>query len=283
MSRRVAPKLLTCAAVALAVAACSGVDPEPGSPEAAAEGERLMRRMSDALAELPVFGFTTVESLEEPGLPDERRVLRFSRTVTVRRPDAMFFGLHGEAGTPVDVSAYYDGYTVSLRDDRDGVWAQTAVPGTIDEMFDDIALRYGLPVPVADVVYSVPYEAFIGPTTEGGFAGRENIDGIECARLDYTDEFVDVRVWIPSSGQPLPRRVELAYKQVKGAPIARMDFTSWDLAPEIGERTFVFQPGDAAREIPLEEFAFRLLAGGQPGDFETASTGTQEDTVPAAQ
>jgi hypothetical protein len=265
--------------LAILSAGCSR-DPKPGTPEAAAEGERLMRQMSDTLARLPGFRFATAESLEQIGSPTERRVFRFSRTVTVRRPNAMFFELHGAAGTVVDVAAYYDGRTVSLRDNTHGVWAQTAVPGTIDEMFDDIARRYSVPVPIADVVYSVPYEAFIGRSTKGGFVGRETVDGVRCARLAYTDDFVDVRVWIPSSGQPLPRRVELVYKQAPGAPTARIDFTSWDLTPQIADGTFTFQPGEAAKQIPLEQFTSRLLSGGQPADSATSAPGASGEATP---
>ena len=46
------------AILVLAVAACAR-DPEPGTPAAAAEGERLMRQMSDTLAGLHAFRFTT--------------------------------------------------------------------------------------------------------------------------------------------------------------------------------------------------------------------------------
>ena len=195
--------------------ACSR-DPEPGTPAAAAEGERLMRQMSDTLVSASTFRFATAESLEHPDR-STGRVLHFTRTVTVRRPDAMFFELDGTGDTAIDVSAYYDGKTVSLRNNAHGMWAETSVPGTLDEMLDDVARRYSLPVPIADVIYSLPYEAFIGRDTKGGFVGRETIDGIECARLGYVDNLVDVQIWIPSSGQPLPRRVELVYKQVPGA------------------------------------------------------------------
>ncbi len=80
--------LLVWVVLALSAAACSRVsepstpDPEPGTPEAAAEGERLMRQMSDTLAKLPAFRFTTNESLEQIGSPAEAEPLRFSRTIT---------------------------------------------------------------------------------------------------------------------------------------------------------------------------------------------------------
>ncbi len=188
--------LLAGALLTLGATACSR-DPQPGTPAAAAEGERLMRQMSDTLAKVPAFRFSTTESLEQVGPSSERRVLRFSRTLTVRRPDAMHFELHGTAGTLLDVAGSYEHGALTLRDGIDRVWAQTTVPTTLDQMLDDVARRYGLPVPVADVVYSVPYDAFIGRTTKGGLVGRETIDGVDCVQLSYTDEFVDVRILHP--------------------------------------------------------------------------------------
>ena len=176
----------------------------------------------------------------------------------------MSFELDGSGGTAMDVSAYYDGKTVSLRDNLHGVWAQTTVPGTLDEMLDDVARRHSLPVPIADVVYSVPYEAFIGPDSKGGFIGRESIDGVKCSHLNYVDKFVDVHIWIPSTGQALPRRVELVYKQAPGAPKARIDYTSWDLAPQIGDEAFAFRPGEAPTQIAFEQFVTSLLTGESP-------------------
>ena len=96
--------------------------------------------MSDELARASTFRFATSESLEQIGAP-AGRVLRFTRVVTVRRPDSMFFEVDGSGDTALDVSAYYDGKTVSLRDNANGAWAQTTVPATLDEMLDDVARR----------------------------------------------------------------------------------------------------------------------------------------------
>jgi hypothetical protein len=258
--------------LALCALACSR-DPAPGTPAAAAEGERLMRQMSDTLARTSAFRFTTAESLE-PVAGTGGRLLHFSRAVTVRRPDAMMFKVDGSGDTPADVSAYYDGSTVSLRDNRHGVWAQTASPGTLDQMLDDVARRYSLPVPIADVVYSNPHDAFIGRISKGGFVGRETVNGVECAHMTYTDALVDVGVWIASAGPSLPWRVELGYKQVPGAPKARIDFKSWDLAPQIADGTFTFRPGEAAKQIFFEQFVGALLSGGEPASPAASSPST---------
>ncbi len=238
-----------------------------------------MHQMSETLARASAFRFTTTESLE-PIANTGGRLLHFSRAVTVRRPSAMAFKVDGSGDTPADVSAYYDGKTVSLRENRHGVWTQTAVPGTLDEMLDDVARRYSLPVPIADVVYSNPYEAFIGRTSKGGFVGREAINGVECAHMKYSDAFVDVGVWIAAAGQPLPWRVELGYKQVPGAPKARIDFKSWDLAPEIGEGTFNFLPGDDTKRLAFEQFVGVLLSGGDPAGAAASAPSPPSASVP---
>jgi len=258
MRRSLGHIALALTAAILSATACSR-DPDPGTPAAAAKGEHLLRQMSDTLVSASRFTFATAESLEHPDR-STGRVLHFTRTVTVRRPDAMFFELDGSGDTAIDVSAYYDGTTVSLRNNARGLWAATTVPGTLDAMLDDVARRYSLPVPIADVIYSLPYEAFVGRDTKGGFVGRETIDGVECAHLAYVDNLVDVQIWIPSSGQPLPRRVELVYRQAPGAPKARIDFTSWNLAPRFADEVFAFRPGAAPQQVAFEQLVASMLS-----------------------
>jgi hypothetical protein len=241
------------AIVALLATACSR-DPKPGTPEAAAEGERLMRQMSDALANAQTLSFSTTEILEGVRETGEKRAFHFSRKVTVRRPNGMFLELHGSGGTELEVAAYYDGTTLSLKSGVRKVWAQTDAPGTLDEMLDDVARRFSLPLPFADVVYSSPYDAFIGSDARGGFVGRETIDGVECAELAYHDAYVEVRIWIPASGEPLPRRLRIVYQQVPGQPFSEMTFTSWNLTRDVTDETFTFQPPADFSRIAVEEF-----------------------------
>ncbi len=250
--------------------ACSPPDPGPDSPEVAVDGGQLMRRMSETLAATTAFRFATKESLEPIEPKSGQDVLRFSRTVTVRRPDAMSFELKGAEESGVEVSACYDGATVSLYDSADRVWAQTEVPGTLDEMLDDVARRYSLPLPIADVVYSSPYDAFVGRDTTGGYVERETIDGAVCAYLKYEDAWVDVHIWIPLSGPVLPRRVRLVYKQIPGAPQAEIDYTGWELDPEDVTGACTFEPDEGATRVAFEDFVAALFAGGAPEAFAAA-------------
>ena len=112
MHRSFSRRLFCCAAVALFATACSR-DPKPGTPEATAVGERVMRSMSDALARSKAFAFETNEALDVIGAGGEKRTLHFTRRVTVRRPSAPFFELHGTGDAALDIAVRYDGRTVA--------------------------------------------------------------------------------------------------------------------------------------------------------------------------
>ena len=198
------------------------------------------------------------------GPSGEKRALHFARKVTVRRPSGLFFELHGKGDSGLEVRAYYDGRTVSLQSGADKEWAQTEVPDTLDETLDDVARRFGLPVPIADVVYSSPYDAFVGGDSKGGFVGRETINGVPCVKLDYVDAFVEVRLWLPVSGQPLPRRVEIVHKQAPGQPMSQMIFTSWSLEVPAPEATFAFAPPEGYRQIEFRDLVAGFTSGGMP-------------------
>lgn len=263
------PQLMIVAA-ALFITSCSR-DPKPGTPEAAAAGERYMRSMSDTLARSKAFVFETSERLEVIAPSGEKRALHFNRKVTVRRPNRLFFELHGKGDTALEIAAYYDGRTLTLIEKPDGAWAQTTVPGTLDEMLDDVARRFGLPVPIGDVVYSSPYDAFIGSSTRGGLVGRETIDGVPCVKLDYADALVEVRLWLPSSGRALPHRLEIVYKQAPTSPVSQLNFTSWELDVPVTDATFAFQPPAGHGPIEFGDFVARLTSRATPSGRKAAS------------
>jgi hypothetical protein len=264
-------RLLTCVAVVLFITACSQ-DPKPGTLEAAAAGDRYMMSMNNTLAHSQSFAFETSERIEVLATSGQKRALRFTRKVTVRRPNALFFDLHGEGGTAFDIAAYYDGQTLTLSEKPGGDWAQTTVPGSLDGMLDDVALRFDLPVPIGDVVYSSPYDAFVGSSTKGGLVARETIDGVSCAKLDYADDLVDVRLWLPTSGPTLPRRIEIVYKKAATPLVSQLNFTSWKLDAPVADAMFTFQPPANHGKVEFRDFVAMLDSLIIPAEERAAST-----------
>jgi hypothetical protein len=256
--------------LALVSIACRS-DHKPGSPEAISEGARLMRQMSDLLSKAKALRFDTTEIHDQVPFLASTGPVSLSRKAIIRRPDRLFFEFHANGPTPIGSAVYYDGRTLSLRSDVHRVWAQTAVPPTLDQMFDDVSIRLGIPVPIADLLYSNPYEALITSGTRGGFVGREQIGDRTCKHLAYVAEAVDFEIWIDAVGPPLPCRLEITYKRSPDSPKSRMDFTNWSLDTVEGDSTFTFHAPDTGyTRIRFVEFVEPARADGESGDSAVA-------------
>jgi hypothetical protein len=241
-----------------------GSEPRAGSPEPVSEGDRLMRQMSDLLSTAKALRFDTTEVHDHVPFLVSAGPVSLNRKAVIRRPDRLFFEFHGTGPVPIGSAVYYDGRTLSLRSDVHRVWAQTAVPPTLDQMFDDVSIRLGIPVPIADLLYSNPYEAFITSDSRGGLIGRERIGGRTCAQLAYVAEAVDFQIWIDAVGPSLPCRLEITYKRSPESPKSRMDFSNWSLDTVEDDSTFTFRaPVTGYTRIRFVEFVEPTRAVGE--------------------
>ncbi len=261
---------LMAAAIFITVTGCAR-DPKRDTPEAAALGDKYMHAMSDALVTAQTFTFDTDEQVQLMTPAGERREMAFTRKVIVRRPDAVTFQLHGKGDGGMDIVAFYDGKTATLSNTKTGVYAQTPVPDTLDGMFNLVATQYGLPVPIADVMYKSPYDAYLGKSSKGGFVGRDTIDGLSYAVVDYADDIVAVKLWIPSSGLALPRRVAITYKKAPMPLTSTVNFLNWKLDVPVTDATFAFQPPAGGSPVAFADFVGGIF-GATTGSPDAAGT-----------
>jgi hypothetical protein len=248
------------------VAGCGGGS-EPGSPEEAlSRGKEIVREMSDLLEVTNAFTVSTNEVHERVRRSGEVDTLRFSREMTVRRPDRAWF--HFQAPDR-ELEAWYDGDSLTLASAGRKVWAQVPMPPTLDEAMDHVALEYGVPVPMADLVYSSPYEALITESTQGGWVGVEEMGEQSCDHLAFQEEVVDWEIWVPQDGQPLPCQLRITYKQLPAQPKSTITFHDWDLDPQIDEGRFTAR-------VPADFQRIRVV-GPPTDDTAEASTPTAEE------
>ncbi len=225
----------------LSAAACSG----PEAPTTAArtgvdaKADELLHRMSSLLASSESFTFSTQEAHEHLRHNGETRHVRMTKEVSIRRPSALHMRI---AGGEQDGEVFYDGKTVSLLANNKKMWAQAHVPPTLDEMMDYVAARLDIPMPMADVLYSNPYESLMTDDTRGSYVGEEPIEGSSCHHLSFQQEALDWQIWIAAGDQPLPCRLVIVYKQEQGPPRSQITFSNWRLAEQLADTTFAFQP-----------------------------------------
>jgi hypothetical protein len=138
------------------------------------KADALLRSMSELLAKTQTLRFTTDEHHERLRRSGERVNLDFfarghgaqARRSALRHQERRKIGIAG-------LRRQED----QLRGQREKVWAQTAVPPTIDQAMDYIGTRLGIPMPMADILYSSPYDALVGDGTTGKYVGVEKIAG----------------------------------------------------------------------------------------------------------
>lgn len=242
---------------------------EPGTPdEALSRGKEIVREMSDLLEKTNAFTVSTDEIHERVRRTGEVDTLRFSRDMTVRRPDRAWF--HMKAADR-ELEGWYDGDSLTLVSAGKKMWAQAPMPPTLDEAMDYLATEYGLPVPMADLVYRSPYEALITDETQGGWVGVEEAGGQTCDHLAFQEETVDWEIWVPQEGEPLPCQLRITYKQLPAQPKSTITFHDWNLDPQIDEGRFTAR-------VP-EDFQRIRVVGPSTGDAAGAPTPAAEEGV----
>ncbi|MHC5172966.1 MAG: DUF2092 domain-containing protein [Planctomycetota bacterium] len=193
--------------------------------------DRLLREMGDYLKSADAFTVHAESSYD--AIDQDGQQIRYggSADVALRRPDGFRFSFNGDERQR---QAFFDGKTVT--------YAVTEVPPVIDDAIDTLFDKYGVSVPLSDLLYEDPYGILIPNVLAGRWVGRHSIDGVPCNHLAFTQELIDWQIWIEDGAQPVPRQVLIVYKDEPGWPqyIARMK--DWDFEPQFSDDYFQFQP-----------------------------------------
>jgi hypothetical protein len=97
-------------------------------------------------------------------------------------------------------------------------------------------------------------------SSSGFVVGPSVVAGVKSTHLAFRGAEVDWQIWIEDGDKPLPRKFILTSKQVKGEPEFTVVIRSYDLAPKLTDKEFVFAAPKGAKKI---EF-LNLTAGAAP-------------------
>jgi len=216
-------------------------------------GEDLLTQTSSAIANARAFSFSTDEVSERIARDGSARAIRMQRYITVRRPNRLWFKTSGASAT----EGFYDGARLTLVFHGEKAFGIIPTPPTLAETVQMVAERYDIPLPIGDLLSADPRKSSISSDTTGGWAGEELIDGKHCARLEWHHPNVDWTIWIPTFGEPLPRKLWVDDKTNKRK--ATVSFTDWNLAPEITEEMFQSRVPDDYEGVAVNQRASAVL------------------------
>jgi len=208
--------------------------------------DRLLREMGDYLKSSDAFTFHAESSYDAIDRIGQK--IRYGGTtdVALHRPNRLRSTFNGDER---QTQTFYDGKTVTIYNPEVNMYAVTDVPPNIDGAIDKIFDKYGVSVPLADIVYADPYNILIANVVEGRWVGRHSIAGVPCNHLAFIQESIDWQIWIEDGPKPVPRQVLITYKDEPGWPqyFARLD--SWDFQPQFSNDYFQFQPPVGSDEM----------------------------------
>ena len=209
-----------------------------------------LRKMSDALSALDTFSFRAEGIMDE--VLETGQLSQFSRRskVLVSRPDKLRVETKGD---DLSRSAWYDGQTVTVMDNRTKSYASVDAPDTIEKMFDFVVEKYGLTLPATDLLFRNSYKMLIANVTSGTYVGRHNVGDHACHHLAFRQAAIDWQIWIDAGSTPVPRKLIITYKLEPGHPSYEIVLSEWNLSPTAAKDVFAFQAPSDAEQVEMTE------------------------------
>ncbi|QQL45264.1 DUF2092 domain-containing protein [Sulfuriroseicoccus oceanibius] len=220
-----------CAALVSVGASCSSLR---GGAVIQPEADQALRAMSTTVGGAPTMVFEATRSSD----PELQQAAGFDQsakvTVYVQRPDHVRVqSVSQEGGRDL----YFNGKTVTTVDHGAKTFRVERAPATINQFVDDYTKGWAAYPPLADLVVSAPYSRIAKSKGRISLLKDETVNGVECRHVFCEGDAVDWDVWI-GKGDYLPRRFDVAYGNLKGAPMTEGDLGNWQLAVAIDDAVF---------------------------------------------
>lgn len=226
----------------------SAVDPQ---------ADKLLRRMSDYLVQAQFFS-VNAEIWQDVQLGSGQQV-QAGRMVDlqVRRPNRFHAEVHS---TRHNRGLYYDGQTLTLLNRAQNFYGSIPAPATLDEALDVASERFGITLPLEDIIVSDTYKSAMAKITSGIHLGPVTVLGVPCEHLAFSLGKVDWQIWIEQGARPVPRKIVMTYKDEPGSPEYTAILSGWDFQTKLPDFVFNFEPPTGAAKIDVTEIKSKNVA-----------------------
>lgn len=214
------------------------------------EAKRLLKSMSDYLASQKFISFGFDTNYEVVTKDNQKLLLASSGTIDMTRPDKI---RASRTGGFANVEMIFDGKTLTLLGKNANRYTQADVPGTIDNLVDNLRDKLHRPIPGADLLSSNVYDQLIAEVVEAKDLGSGVIGGTECDHLAFRTREVDWQIWIAHGARPYPCRYVITSKNVPQAPQYSIQIKDWRSGTEVPAGSFNFTNSSNAGRIDAKD------------------------------
>ena len=252
IARRLRSLFAICAAAGLCALSARAADVKPTDvkPVVDPSADKILKRMGDYLGQAPFYS-VNAEIWQDVELGSGQQV-QAGRTVVlqVRRPDHF----HAEVrSTRRNRGLFYDGKSITLLNRNENFYGSIPAPATLDQALDTASDRFGIEMPLEDLVVSDPYQSAMQKIVSGRDIGPVTVLGTPCEHLAFSLGAVDWQIWIEDGVKPVPRKIVITYKDEEGTPEYTAIFSNWDFQTKLPDFLFTFEPPAGASKIDVNE------------------------------
>ena len=219
----------------------------PTVTETQAQASAILMRMADFLGGAQGFSVSVLAGYDAVQKSGQKIEFGDMRKVTLSRPDRL--RMEGERSDGVKTLTVFTGKEIVLVDETRNVYATAPQPGELDDTIVHFVKDLGMQLPLAVLLVSQLPAEFRVRVRSVDYVERTNLQGSPSHHLAARTDMVDFQIWVAEGDRPLPQRIVITYKQVKGEPQFWAQFSDWNLAPALDDSTFVAKPADGAQKI----------------------------------
>jgi hypothetical protein len=215
----------------------------------AASAKRILRSMSDYMASQKNLSADFDVGLDVVTTADQKIEFTASGTTILSRPDKLRATRRGAYS---DIELVFDGETTTIVDRGDNEYAQVKSAGTVDKLIDQLRFKYGVELPAADLLMTNSYQELVKDVVDAKHMGQGVIGGQDCEHLAFRNDDTDWQLWVRTGSQPLPCKLVITTKGVKGSPEYSIMFRNWRMDVP-AEGAFAFKPPSGSRAVAPNE------------------------------
>jgi hypothetical protein len=222
-----------------------------GSDVSSKNARGLLKAMSDYLAAQQSISMSFDSVFEVVSDQKQKFQIATSGTVDMTRPNKIH--TTRKSGFS-DTEMMFDGKTVSILGKGENAYVQAEVPGTVDNLIDQLRDRFNRQLPGADLLGSNVYDQLMTDVTDVKDLGSGVIGGQECNHLAFRAKDTDWQIWIAQGPKPYPCRYVITSKGVDQAPQFSLTIRDWK-AGAAGQGSYTFTPPPGAKKLDAKDLA----------------------------
>jgi hypothetical protein len=209
----------------------------------------ILQNMARTLAAAKQFSVTLRSSYD--ALQENGQMIEFGavRKIQVKRPDNLRVDLEQSDGDRRML--VFNGKQIFIQSVPENVYAKAEKVGSVDDALNYLVGVLEIQLPLAMMFKTTIFAELEQLVEEIDYVELNMLTDVPTDHLAVRTRDVDFQIWITRGKEPLPRRVVIIYKNSKGEPQFRADFSNWNLSAKGVKGPFTFTPPKNAEQIPF--------------------------------